>query len=213
MKSITINAFKRDRVGKAATKKLINDKRVPCVMYGGDKSLHFSADKRSFQNLVYTPDVYTAVIKLDSGESFNTILQDIQFHPVSDEIIHVDFYEIFENKKIAMNIPVKIKGTAPGVLNDGGVLVTNMRKLRIRAFPKDLPDYIIVDISSLKLGNKISVKDLASDKYAILHPENTMLCKVSVSRVSMKLEETTESKEESTTGEKNKGKEASDKSK
>jgi len=201
MKAITINASKRDTLGKTATKKLINEQKVPCVMYGGENSLHFSADRLAFRNLVYTPNAYTAIIKLDSGEEFNAILQAIQFHPVSDEIIHIDFHEIFENKKVSINIPIEVKGTAPGVLNSGGVLYTNARKLKVRALLKDLPDIITIDISSLELGNKISVKDLINEKYSILHPENMVVCKVGTSRVSMKLEETDEAKEESNTEE------------
>jgi len=97
MKSITIKGSQRESVGKVSTKALRNAGKVPCVLYGGDKPLHFSADELSFKDLVYTPTAYTAVIELESGEKFDAVLQDIQFHPVTDKILHVDFYQLFED--------------------------------------------------------------------------------------------------------------------
>src|SRR6056297_2890502 len=99
MKSITINGSKRESVGKKATKALRNAGQVPCVLYGGDQPLHFAADEIAFKDLVYTPDVHTVVIELKGGEKFNAVLQDIQFHPVTDAILHIDFYQIFEDKE------------------------------------------------------------------------------------------------------------------
>ena len=131
MKSITINGSQRESVGKKATKALRNAGQVPCVLYGGDKPVHFSAAELAFSKLVYTPNAHTVVIALDNGDTFNAVLQDIQFHPVTDRILHIDFYQLFEDKEIAMNIPVKLHGTPRGVLN-GGVLRRNKRKLRIK---------------------------------------------------------------------------------
>ena len=161
MKSITINGSKRESVGKVATKALRNAGEVPCVLYGGEAPVHFAADERAFANLVYTPNAHTVVIDLEDNGKFNAILQDIQFHPVSDKILHVDFYQLFDDKEVSMDIPVVLKGAAPGVLNSGGVLRRNKRKLRVRAIPANLPDTIEADISGLELGNKLYVTELA----------------------------------------------------
>lgn len=186
MKSITIKGSKRESVGKVATKAIRNAGRVPCVLYGGGEPLHFSAPELGFSKLVYTPNAHTVVIELEDGTKINAILQDIQFHPVSDKILHVDFYRLFDNKEISMNIPVKIEGSAPGVLNSGGVLSLNKRKLRVKALPKDLPDVIIANISKLKLGNKLYTSQLQTETYTILHPDNTVVCQLRSSRTSVK---------------------------
>ena len=192
MKSITIKGSKRESVGKVATKALRNADKVPCVLYGGDNPLHFSANELDFSKLVYTPNAHTVVLDINGDQKINAILQDIQFHPVSDKILHVDFYELSEDKEVNMEIPVVIEGSAPGVLLEGGTLEISKRKLKVRALPKNLPDFINVDISSLKLGNKILTADLESEGFSILHPENTVVCKVRTSRASMSLEEEVE---------------------
>ena len=188
MKSITINGSKRESVGKKATKALRNAGQVPCVLYGGDKPLHFSAPELAFSKLVYTPDALTVVITLDNGETYSAIMQDIQFHPVTDKILHVDFYQTFEDKEITMQIPVHIIGTSPGVLN-GGVLRRNQRKLRIKAIPGNLPDFLEADISELKIGSKLYITALENEAYKFLHPDNTVVCQVRRSRASMAVED------------------------
>ena len=197
MKSITINGSKRESVGKVATKALRNAGRVPCVLYGGGESLHFSAQELDFSKLVYTPNAHTVVINLD-GENIAAILQDIQFHPLTDKIIHIDFYRLFDDKEVSMNIPVKVEGAAPGVLNSGGVLVLNKRKLRVKALPKNLPDVIVVNISNLNLGNKLYTAELQTEEFTIVHPDNTVICQVRTSRASIteEEEETEEATEE-----------------
>ncbi len=192
MKSITIKGSKRESVGKVATKALRNADKVPCVLYGGENPLHFSANELDFSKLVYTPNAHTVVLDINGDQKINAILQDIQFHPVSDKILHVDFYELSEDKEVNMEIPVVIEGSAPGVLLEGGTLEISKRKLKVRALPKNLPDFINVDISSLKLGNKILTADLESEDFSILHPDNTVVCKVRTSRASMSLEEEVE---------------------
>jgi len=192
MKSITIKGSKRESVGKVATKALRNADKVPCVLYGGDNPLHFSANELDFSKLVYTPNAHTVVLDINGDQKINAILQDIQFHPVSDKILHVDFYQLSEDKEVNMEIPVVIEGSAPGVLLEGGTLEISKRKLKVRALPKNLPDFINVDISSLKLGDKILTADLESEGFSILHPENTVVCKVRTSRASMSLEEEVE---------------------
>ncbi|WP_457616652.1 50S ribosomal protein L25/general stress protein Ctc [Lutibacter sp.] len=196
MKSITIKGSQRESVGKAATKALRNAGKVPCVLYGGDKPIHFSADEISFKKLVYTPNVYTAKIELD-GNTYNAILQDIQFHPVSDKILHVDFYQLFDDKMVTMNIPVKLTGNSPGVIK-GGSLRFAMRKLSVRALPGDLPDFITADISELEIGSKLYVTALENEKYKILHPDNTVVVQVRTSRNVADVEEETTTDEAAT---------------
>ena len=198
MKSITIKGSKRESVGKVATKALRNADKVPCVLYGGENPLHFSANELDFSKLVYTPNAHTVVLDINGDQKINAILQDIQFHPVSDKILHVDFYQLLDDKEVNMEIPVVIEGSAPGVMLEGGTLDISKRKLKVRALPKNLPDVITVDISSLKLGNKISTADLDSEDFTILHPDNTVVCKVRTSRASMSLEEEEEQEGEAT---------------
>lgn len=181
MKSITINGSKRESVGKKSTKALRNAGQVPCVLYGGEQPLHFSAEELSFKHLVYTPDVHTVEIKLGGGETVNAVLQDIQFHPVTDAILHVDFYQIFEDKEITMEIPVHTSGVARGVKN-GGVLRFNLRRMKVKGLPGNLPDFIEADITNLRIGNKLYVTALASENFKIMHPDNTVVCQVRTSR-------------------------------
>jgi large subunit ribosomal protein L25 len=184
MKSITIKGSQRESVGKVATKALRNAGKVPCVLYGGDKVLHFSADEISFKHLVYTPNVYTATIELDGGNTFKAILQDIQFHPVSDSILHVDFYQLHDDKEVTMEIPVRLIGAAPGVIAGGNLRFPN-RKLKIKAIPENLPDFINADISKLKIGDKLYVTELRNDDFSIMHPDNTVVVQVRMSRLSV----------------------------
>lgn len=184
MKSITINGSQRESVGKKATKALRNAGQVPCVIYGGDKPLHFSSPELAFSKLVYTPNAHTVVITLDNGEKYNAVMQDIQFHPVTDRIIHVDFYQIFENKQITMEIPVKTIGSSKGVMN-GGNLRMPYRKLKVKAIPSKLPDFIEIDITELKIGSKFYITELKNDDYKFLHPDNTVVCQVRRSRLAV----------------------------
>ena len=194
MKSITINGSQRESVGKSSTKALRNAGKVPCVVYGGEKPVHFSADEISFSKLVYTPNAHTVNISIEGKEEINAVIQDIQFHPVSEKILHIDFFQLFENKEINMTIPVKFSGNAPGVRLEGGLLFKNKRKLYVKALPKNLPDYISVDISNLNLNDKVTIQDLLNDNYSFIHPENMVVCQVKMSRASMSL--TTEDEEE-----------------
>ncbi|WP_299115688.1 50S ribosomal protein L25/general stress protein Ctc [uncultured Winogradskyella sp.] len=188
MKSITINGSQRESVGKTSTKALRNAGQVPCVLYGGDKPLHFSAPELAFSKLVYTANAHTVVIALDNGEEYNAIMQDIQFHPVTDRILHIDFYQIFEDKPITMDIPVQLTGTSIGVRN-GGNLRRPFRKLRVKAIPSKLPDFIEVDITPLKIGTKLYITELENEDYKFLHPDNTVVCQVRRSRLAIVDEE------------------------
>ena len=180
MKSITITGSKRESVGKKATKAVRNAGEVPCVLYGGDEPVHFNAPEIAFKDLVYTPDAHTATLELD-GNTYMAILQDIQFHPVTDRILHIDFYQIFEGKEVAMTVPVHYEGNSRGVRN-GGVLRNTYRTLRVKALPKNLPDYVTVNISDLKIGDKRSLAEIEQGPWKYMHPEDTIVCQVRTSR-------------------------------
>ena len=181
MKSLTINASQRESLGKKATKALRNAGNVPCVVYGGDTVTHFTAHENMFSKLVYTPDVHTVVIALDNGTNINAILQDIQFHPTTDKILHIDFVQIFDDKAITMEIPVRTTGKSPGVAS-GGNLKFNARRLKVKGLATNLPDEIKADISELKIGNKLYVTQLDSEGFEFLHADNTVVCQVKNSR-------------------------------
>ncbi|MBW8201367.1 50S ribosomal protein L25/general stress protein Ctc [Flagellimonas abyssi] len=206
MKSITIKGSQRESVGKVSTKALRNAGKVPCVLYGGDKPVHFSADEIAFKDLVYTPNAHTVVIELEDGEKFAAVLQDIQFHPVTDNILHIDFYQLFEDKPITMKIPVRLEGNSPGVRN-GGRLLFRKRKLSIRALPDLLPDFITIDISKLRIGQTIAVESILNDDYTFLHPDSTAIVQVKASRTSVD-EELEDEDEEGVEGEATEGGEA-----
>ena len=188
MKSIEIKGLIREATGKTNTNSVRKDGNVPCVLYGGDEVIHFTASEIGFKDLVYTASAYTVVLNIGDKKK-NAILQDIQFHPVSDKILHADFYELHDDKPVTMDIPVELSGSAPGVLNSGGILTRNKRKLRVKALPGNLPDSLNVDISELELGDKFYTSELESDDYELLHPDNTVVCQVRTSRASMALPE------------------------
>ena len=184
MKSITIEGSERESVGKKATKALRDAGMVPCVIYGGSQPVHFAADERAFKNLVYTPNAHTVEVVL-AGKKYNAILQDIQFHPVSDRINHIDFFQLSDDKEIIMEVPVNVVGTSPGVLL-GGVLRLNQRRLKVKALPKHLPDFVEANITELQMGNKLYVTKIETNNFKLMHPDNTVVCQVRISRAAMK---------------------------
>jgi large subunit ribosomal protein L25 len=184
MKSITINGLERESVGKVSTKALRNAGKVPCVVYGGDAPIHFSADEIAFKDLVYTPEVHTVVIALNNGTKVECILQDIQFHAVTDKILHIDFYQIFDDKEVTMEIPVRLTGNSRGVRNGGTLRIVN-RKLRVKALPANLPDFIEADITEMRIGHKMYIGAIAQENFKIMHPDNTVICQVRTSRTAV----------------------------
>jgi len=185
MKSITINGSKRESVGKSASKALRNAGQIPCVLYGGDGPMHFSAPELAFSKLIYTSNAYTVVIAFDDKKTYSAVLQDIQFHPVTDK---------------AMDIPVRLVGNSIGV-KLGGNLQRNKRKLRIKALPTNLPDYIEIDIADLNIGDRVYVTELENESYTFLHPDNTVVCQVRTPRALIVEEVEEVEEDEETEGE------------
>lgn len=166
MKSLEIVGFKRANLGKKDAKALREESYVPCVLYGGDKQVHFSAPAILFRELLYTPEVHIVDLNIE-GDTYRAIVQDSQFHPVNEMLLHVDFLELQPGKEVKMDVPVKFVGTSPGV-QQGGKLVTKLRKLKVKALPENLPDSVEVNISDLGLGKSIKVNKVQPEGYTIL---------------------------------------------
>lgn len=181
MKSVSISGSPRVNVGKKDAKAIRGQKMVPCVLYGGKEQFFFTTSEDSFKNIVYTPEICTVNIKID-GKEFAAILQDIQFHPVTDKIIHADFLEIFENKPITMHVPIKTSGTAPGIIK-GGKLLMKMKKLKIKALTKHMPDHVTLDISKLDIGDSIRVSEIDAKDMTILDSPSNIVIAVRITRV------------------------------
>jgi large subunit ribosomal protein L25 len=187
MKSIEIKAVSRDQFGKKSSNSLRAENNVPCVMYGGEENLHFYAHENAFRKLVYTPEVYLVSLNID-GKNYRAVMKDLQFHPVSDKLLHIDFIQVIENKPVTINIPIKITGVSPGV-KAGGKLRIKRRSLRVKGMAEDLPDHLNIDISKLQIGQSIKIGDLSYDKLEIIDNKRAMVASVAVSRVSLKEEE------------------------
>jgi large subunit ribosomal protein L25 len=182
MKVIFISGSPRASVGKKDSKALRVQGLVPCVLYGGNEQVHFSAKQSDFKPLIFTPEVHTVELEV-SGKKYNAILQDVQFHNIKDHLLHVDFFQVNEDKPVIIGIPVKLEGVAPGV-REGGSLVTKTRKLKVRALLKDLPDFITVDISKLAIGQSVKIGELKNSKLTFIEAPNVVIVAVSETRAS-----------------------------
>ena len=180
MKSLEIVGFKRANLGKKNAQELRQDAMVPCVLYGGAEQVHFHVPMIMFRELVYSSSVYEARINID-GTTHRAVLQDYQMHPVSEVLLHADFLELQEGKEVRMNIPVKFVGVSPGVMA-GGTLVTKLRKLKVKALPENLPDFVEVDISELELGKSIKVGKVEASGYRILSDKLAPVATVAIPR-------------------------------
>ena len=209
MKTVEIIGYKRANLGKNESKKIRDEGNVPCVVYGGKEHMHFLSPMILFRDLVYSPGANFVQLNIE-GEIKNAILHDIQFHPVSEIILHADFLELNDNKKIKMEIPVKFLGDAPGVLQ-GGKILTRIRKLSILAYPKNMPEFIEIDISHLKLGKSVKVEEILNDQYDILNSPLVSIVSVNIPRVKIEVEEEeAETEEGAEEGEGSEGSEGSE---
>ena len=181
MKSIEISAKLRTDLGTKYATRLRREGQVPCVIYGNGQSTHFSTDASSFRVLAYTPEAY--IVKVNLGDrSVDCVMQDIQFHPVTDDIIHVDFRELVDGKATQMDIPLRLMGNARGVRN-GGKLKQNLRKLVVKAMPADLPDSIDVDITNLRIGQSIKVEDVKpAGNFEFINSPGAVIVSIKTSR-------------------------------
>jgi len=180
MKTVEVIGYKRANLGKAESKRLREEGFVPCVMYGGKEQIHFYSPAILFRDVVYTADAHFVELNIE-GDIHRAILQDIQFHPVSDALVHLDFLEIFKGTVVKMTVPVHLEGQAPGV-EQGGKVFKKIKYLTVRGLPKNMPDYIKADISNLGLGESIKVRDVEVGEYEILTPERITLATLEVPR-------------------------------
>lgn len=189
MKSIQIQGSARTETGKKATRDLRRNDSVPCVLYGSQKdengkqiATHFSVTIDGLRKLVYTPHIYVVDLNID-GKIVNAVMKDIQFHPVTDAILHVDFYQIDENNPIVMEVPVQLEGLAEGV-KAGGKLVLQMRKLKVKALYNVIPERMVINVSSLGLGKTIKVGELSYEGLEIQNAKDAVVCAVKLTRAA-----------------------------
>lgn len=190
MKTLEIIGFKRANLGKQQTKELRNESNVPGVLYGNGEQVHFYSPVILFRDLIYSPEVYEVDLNIE-GTHYRAILQDAQFHPVNEMLLHVDFLQLQDDKPVKMDIPVKFVGTSPGVIA-GGKLSVKLRSLKVKALPANLPDYVEVDIADLELGKSIKVAKVKAENYEILTNSNAPIATVTIPRAlkSAQVEET-----------------------
>ena len=180
MKTITLTGSKRTSVGKKEANALRRDGKVPCILYGGKDIVHFEAIEKDFKHLVYTPDVH--IVKLDvGGKQTDAILKDIQFHPVTDRIQHVDFLEVLSDKPVVMDIPVRFNGTAVGV-KEGGQMLKKLTKIRLKGLISKIPATIEINIENMKIGDYIRIKDISYDGITFLHEPVVTIVAVKTTR-------------------------------
>jgi large subunit ribosomal protein L25 len=180
MKTVEIIGYNRANLGKTESRDLRTQGSVPCVLYGGEEQIHFHTPAYLFKDLVYTPEAAFVKVNVE-GREFNALLQDIQFHPVNEMILHADFLQLFEGKPVKMNVPVRTVGTSPGVMA-GGKLIMKQRRLTVKALPKDMPDFISLDISGLELGKSARVSEVKAEGYEILNAPSTPIATVEIPR-------------------------------
>ena len=184
MKTIELKGVGRTSMTKAALKKLRKEGEVPCVLYGDNgQNVHFSVVARDLKDLVYTPHAYLVNLSVD-GASHTTVMREIQFHPVTDKILHIDFYPVRADRPVAIDVPVAISGNSEGVRQGGKLQIVN-RRLKVSALPEHLPDVLDIDITNLALGKNIVVGDLKYDNVQILNPKVAIICAVKTTRAAL----------------------------
>ena len=187
MKSIAISGSLRENVGKRDAKELRYQGKVPAVLYGGQEQYHISVSATDLKPVIYTPDVHFIDLEID-GKKFRAILQEAQFHPLTDQVRHVDFLELHDNKEVSLNIPIKLTGTSPGV-RSGGKLVQKLRSLRVKALPDNLPQHIEVSLEPLEVGDSVRVGDIKIENGKILNNADDTIVSVTMSRALRQAEQ------------------------
>ena len=187
MKSIAISGSLRENVGKRDAKELRYAGKVPAVLYGGEKQYHFAVSAADLRPAIYTPDVHFIELDID-GSKHNAIIQEAQFHPLTDQVRHIDFLELNDGKEVALNIPIKLTGTSPGV-KMGGKLVQKLRSLRVKALPNDLPQYIEVSLEPLEVGKSVRVEAIEVPNAKVLNNGDDTVVSVIMSRALRQAEQ------------------------
>jgi large subunit ribosomal protein L25 len=182
MKSISITGKSRTDLGKKATKLLRKNQEVPCVLYGGEKTFHFHAPAKEFKDLIYTPHTFLVDLNID-GTAYRAVIKDTQFHVVTDALLHLDFYQIFDKNKITVLVPVATHGFAKGVQEGGKLQILN-RKLHVRGFANDIPDILNINIENLGLGKTIKVGELSYENVELTDPKNLVVCTIKLTRAA-----------------------------
>ena len=190
MKTIEIKGSLRTELGKKSSKKVRKEGNVPCVIYGKEQNVHFHAHENTFKNLIYTPDAHLVNLDLE-GKEYKVVLQDVQFHPVSVKITHIDFIEVFDDKPLVVSLPIKVTGDSVGV-KAGGKLRIKKRHLKVRGYVNDIPEHLLIDITDVKIHHSVKVGDLTYDKIELIDPKITTVLSVATSRVVTKEEEEAE---------------------
>jgi len=180
MKTLDFKGEVRADLGSKGAADLRRAERIPCVVYGGETPLHFSLPEKELRKLVYTPKVYFANIELE-GKSYKAAMKEVQFHPVTDAMLHVDFHMLNDSKTLKMEVPVAVTGNSVGVRN-GGKLVVNARKLLVSALPSNMPDEVAADISNLNIGDSLRIKDIAAEGVEFLAAPNVVIAAVRMTR-------------------------------
>jgi large subunit ribosomal protein L25 len=183
MKSVTVKGTKREALGKKSAKRIREQGDVPAVLYGIDELMHITIPFSELRPLIYTPNVYLIDLEID-GEQHKAIIQDMQWHPVEEQVMHVDFLKVEDDKPVKINVPIVITGRAKGI-KAGGKLKTNMRKLKIKALPKYLPDTIEIDITKLGIGDSYKVGELERENLEFLDNHSNLIVGVISSRAAM----------------------------
>ena len=182
MKSIQINGTARKDFGKKFAKAARREGQVPCVVYGGGEEVAFTVDAKELKQLIYTPNSYIVEINID-GKVETAVMREVQYHPVREQVLHVDFYRVQEGKPVAVTVPVRLTGNAEGV-KVGGKLALSARKLVVKGLVSNIPDEIVVDVTPLKVGQTIFVGDLNVENLVFVTPATTAVCAVRVTRAS-----------------------------
>ncbi len=182
MKTIDLQGVKRAEFGKKESKHIRREGQVPCVIYGGSDTVHFSVDAKELRQIIYTPNSYIVAFDIE-GTKETGVMREVQYHPVSDQILHIDFFRVVKGKPIAIDIPVKLTGNSEGV-KQGGKLALSKRKLRVSGLVENLPDEIDIDVTDLGLGKSIFVGDLDLKNLTILTPATTAICAVRMTRAA-----------------------------
>lgn len=182
MKTVSMSGSLRESVGKKDAKLQRSEGRIPCVLYGGKDQIKFVADEKSFHEIIFSPDSYFIKMTVD-GKTYDCVLKDIQYHPVSDTILHADFIEFSMDHPLTMSVPVRFTGNAPGVIK-GGQLVKKFRKLNVRALPADMPEAVTIDIGNLDIEQKITIREIAQEKFKILENPDRYIVAIRATRAS-----------------------------